>query len=622
MQLNEMLIKGHSLQQQGYLEEAKSIYQHILNFQPQNFDALQLAGSAALITNQYEQALSYLLRAVNIQPNQGLVHYNLGIAFQELNKFESAIVSYDKAISLSPKFASAYSNRGNALLSIKQFDMAIASYDKAITLDPNYFIAYMNRGNALRSKKKYQEAISSYEKAINLNPHYAEVYSNKANLLQELKQFDAAIANYDQAIQLNPNYFEAFSNRGNALRKAKFYEAAMASHNEAIRLNPLYAEAYSNRGNVYLHLKQLDKAFADFEQAISLKPQFTQAHINLGIAFERLEQFDAAIGCWDKAISIDSECADAYFNKSLLKILLGEYEEGWACYEWRWKALEDSSRKFEQPLWLGNESIEDKTILIHAEQGLGDSIQFCRYIAMIEALNPQEIILGVPETLLPLLSTLKNKVTLIDRSESIPEFDLHCPMMSLPHAFKTSVTTIPAETPYLYANEDKAKVWQDKLGNKTNPRVGIVWSGSTAHDNDHNRSLLLKQIAPILALPFEFHCLQKEIRSVDLETLMGLQEHHGLRQHQASLVDFSDTAALLENMDLVITVDTAVAHLAGAMGKKVFVLLAYAPDYRWMLNRHDSPWYPTATLFRQPKLDDWDDVVNQVKLALVKLLQC
>jgi hypothetical protein len=211
---------------------------------------------------------------------------------------------------------------------------------------------------------------------------------------------------------------------------------------------------------------------------------------------------------------------------------------------------------------------------------------------------------------------------LVIKGEELPFFDYQCPLLSLPLAFKTNLDTILSPSGYINLDNYPNKImeWKARLGSKLKPRVGLVWSGNPRHKNDHNRSLLLKQIAPILTLPFEFHCLQKEIRSVDLETLMGLQEHHGLRQHQASLVDFSDTAALVENMDLVITVDTAVAHLAGAMGKKLFVLLAYAPDYRWMLNRHDSPWYPTATLFRQPRLDDWDDVVNQVKLALLKLM--
>jgi hypothetical protein len=653
-QLNEMLMKGYSFHQQGYLKEAQAIYQQILNLQPMHFDALQLAGAIAVETNHYEQALSLLSKAIKLQPNHGLIHYNLGIAFQELNQFKSAISSYDKAISLNPDFAGAYSNRGDALQATNQFKDAIASYDKAIDLNPGYFEAYSNRGNALQSLKQYQGAMASYEKAIRLNPHFAEAYSNQGNVLQELKQFETAVASYDQAIRLNPNYFEAYSNRGNALRKAKFYDFAIASHEQAIKLNPQYAEAYCNRGNVYLAQRSLDQAIVDFNKAINLKPQFFEAYSNRGRAYLEFSQYDKAIADLDKAlsinpryipalmhrgnaikelklvnatsaklamanydqaISIDPECADAYFNKSLLKLLLGEYEEGWALYEWRWNVSEENFlRGFKQPLWLGESSIEDKIILIHAEQGLGDSIQFSRYIAMVEALAPKQIILEAPEAIISLLSTLKNEVTLIKQGDAIPEFDVHCPMMSLPHAFKTTVATTPANIPYLFTEEHKAKQWQDKLGLKTNLRIGIVWSGSTTHKNDHNRSLLLKQLAPIFELPLEFHSIQKEIRPNDLEALNALKQVH---QHQDALKDFTDTAALIENMDLVISVDTSVAHLAGAMDKRVFILLPFAPDYRWMLDRIDSPWYPTATLFRQPEVDDWSSVIEQVKLALI-----
>ncbi|CEN56281.1 tetratricopeptide repeat protein [Candidatus Methylopumilus turicensis] len=650
--LNEMLMKGYAFHQQGYLKDAQVIYQQILNRQPMHFDALQLAGAIALETKHYEQALSLLSKAIKLHPDYGLIHYNLGIAFQALNQFKSAISCYDEAIRLTPDFASAYSNRGDALQATNQLQAAIDSYNQAIDLNPDYFEAYSNRGNALQSLKQYQEAIASYEKAIRLNPHFAEAYSNQGNVLQELKQFETAVASYDQAIRLNPNYFEAYSNRGNALRKAKFYDIAIASHAQAIKLNPNYAEAYCNRGNVYLALSNLDQAIVDFNKAINLKPQFFEAYSNRGRAYLERRQYDKAMADldkalsinphyipalihrgntikdlkpinstsakqamanYDKAINIDPEFADAYFNKALLKLLLGEYEEGWALYEWRWKGGDLALRNFSQSLWLGDTAIKDKIILIHVEQGLGDAIQFCRYIAMVEGLAPKQIILEAPEAIISLLSTLKNEVTLIKQGDAIPEFDLHCPMMSLPHAFKTNVSSIPAEIPYVFAEKNKTKEWRDKLGLKSPLKIGLVWSGSTTHKNDHNRSLLLKQLTPLLDLPFEFHSLQKEIRPNDLDTLNALKQIH---QHQDALNDFSDTAALIENMDLVISVDTSVAHLAGVLGKKVFILLPFAPDYRWMLDRSDSPWYPTATLFRQPEIDDWKSVIHQVRLAL------
>ena len=314
----------------------------------------------------------------------------------------------------------------------------------------------------------------------------------------------------------------------------------------------------------------------------------------------------------EKAIKPDY--AEAYWNKSLLKILIGEYLEGWKLYEWRWKKEPqiNSPRAYHQPLWLGDESIFHKTLLIYPEQGFGDYIQCIRYAALVEQLGAK-VILEVPSRLLTLCSTLKGQPILIENGKPLPSFDYHCPVMSLPLALKTTVETIPAQIPYLYADDQRKKRWNEKLGNKTVTRIGLVWSGSTMNKNDHNRSLLLNQLTSLLELPVEFHSLQKEIREIDVKTLTDFSK---INQHQDDLLDFSDTAALIDEMDLVISVDTAVAHLSGAMGKKTFILLPYSPDYRWMLDRADSPWYPTATLFRQPSVGDWDSVISQIRQLL------
>ncbi len=250
--------------------------------------------------------------------------------------------------------------------------------------------------------------------------------------------------------------------------------------------------------------------------------------------------------------------------------------------------------------------------MIYPEQGFGDYIQCIRYAALVEQLGAK-VILEVPSRLLTLCSTLKGQPILIENGKPLPSFDYHCPVMSLPLALKTTVETIPAQIPYLYADDQRKKRWNEKLGNKTVTRIGLVWSGSTTHKSDHKRSLLLNQLTSLLVLPFEFHSLQKEIREIDVKTLTDFPKIH---QHQDDQRDFSDAAALIDEMDLVISVDTAVAHLSGAMGKKTFILLPYSPDYRWMLDRADSPWYPTATLFRQPSVGDWDSVIAEIRQLL------
>ena len=347
---------------------------------------------------------------------------------------------------------------------------------------------------------------------------------------------------------------------------------------------------------------------------MEIKPDYAEPYNNIGNVFLAHVDLEAAINNYEKAISIKPDYAEPYLNKSLLKLLMGEYLEGWKLYEWRWKNKPqiNTLRAYPQPLWLGNDSILHKTLLIYPEQGIGDYIQFIRYAVLAEQLGAK-VVLEVPSSLLTLCSTLKGHPILIEEGKTLPSFDYHCPVMSLPLALKTSIESISEQIPYLYVDDQRMRRWSEKLGNKSVTRIGLVWSGSTLHKNDHNRSLLLNQLASLLELPFEYHSLQKEVREIDIKTLIDFPK---INQHQDDLMDFSDTAALINEMDLVISVDTAVAHLSGALGKKTFILLPYSPDFRWMLDRADSDWYPTATLFRQPSAGDWVSVISEIRQLL------
>jgi Tfp pilus assembly protein PilF len=397
------------------------------------------------------------------------------------------------------------------------------------------------------------------------------------------------------------------------------YEEAIKNYDRALELNPDNANIYSNKSIVYRSMKRYEDAFKSLDCAIKLKPDLAAAYSNRGLVHSELKQYKTAIKDFDRAIELEPTIGDAYWNKSNLKILEGCYGEGWQLFEWRWKTtfLNLQPRDFKQPLWLGQESITNKIILIHHEQGLGDSIQFSRYIPLLEKYNPKEIILDSPQPLISILSSLRGNFKIITLGDPLPHFDYYCPIMSLPLAFKTALESIPSEIPYLFADEDKISLWAEKPGLKIKPRVGLVWSGFKGHKNDRNRSLSLRQLDSIFSLPFEFHSLQKEIRDHDLEVLNSYDQIH---QHQDELIDFSDTAALIHHLDLIVSVDTSVAHLAGAMGKKVFLMLPYAPDYRWMDNRPDSPWYPTMRLFRQPKIDDWASVIYEICLEMKNFL--
>ncbi|MES2013089.1 MAG: tetratricopeptide repeat-containing glycosyltransferase family protein [Pseudomonadota bacterium] len=508
-------------------------------------------------------------------PNNTDILTNLGTIEIKLGNLEEGVRLIDKSLEVNPKQPFAYNNRGIALKSLQQLDYALVSYDCAIKLKPDYAEALVNRGILLRDLKRYNEALISYDTAIALDQANHAAFNSRGNILKDLKQLDDALASYDCAIKLKPDYAEALVNKGILLRDLKRYNEALTSYERAITLQPSNPTAYSNRGNTLKDLKQFEEALACYELAITFNPDY----------------------------------AEAYWNQSLLYLLLGNYKDGWKLYEWGWKNSQRGKEKiFSKPLWLGKASIRHKTLLIHAEQGLGDMLQFCRYILKLQEWGAN-VILEISEGLISLIGTLSKNLTIIKKGEPLPDFDYHCPMMSLPLAFETTVESIPAVTPYLYADAVKKITLDQNLGKKTKPRLGLVWSGSDFHKDDHNRSLLLKQLQPLLQLPYEFHSLQKEVRVIDMETLNKSTKIH---QHQDKLNDFSDTAALVDAMDLVISVDTSVAHLAGAMGKKLWILLPFIPDFRWMLDRKDSPWYPTATLFRQQEMGDWSSVISDV----------
>jgi Flp pilus assembly protein TadD len=457
-----------------------------------------------------------------------------------------------------------------------RFEEALKFFTQAGAVQPNNFAVQFNRGKALKELKRYDEALSAYEQALSLKPDFAEAYNNRGNVLKDLKRYDEALVSYGKATVLKPDYANAYNNQGATLVILQRHDEALASYDKALSLHPAYAEAYNNRGTALEHLRRYDEALASYSKAIELKPDF----------------------------------AEARYHKGMLSLLLGNFADGWRLHEWRWQTaqLQDFAKNFKQPLWLGDPPIAGKTILLHSEQGLGDTIQFARYVPMVEALGAT-VILGVPVDLLALFHTLEGHFTLIAEGDALPGFDLHCPLMSLPLAFGTTLDSIPARIPYLAADPQKQRAWQGRLGPKVRPRLGLVWSGNPHHINDRYRSMSLRTLAPLLKEDFEFHSLQKALRAEDWAALADFPQLHS---HSEALHDFTDTAALVAELDGVITIDTSVAHLAGALGKPVWILLPYVADYRWLTQRNDSPWYPTARLFRQNSIGDWSNVIEDV----------
>lgn len=386
---------------------------------------------------------------------------------------------------------------------------------------------------------------------------------------------------------------------------------AIISYQKALSLNPMSAEAHGNLGNTLQSKGKSREALDSYLKALSLRPNYAEALNNCGVALEALGRYDEALTSYDKAQAIKPDYVDAHYNESLCRLRMGDFERGWEKFEWRWRRKEVVSawRKFRQPLWLGEEKIAGKTILLHSEQGLGDTIQFCRYAALVAA-QGATVLMEVPTPLRSLLSTLEGVSQMAVIGERVPPFDHHCPLLSLPLALKTTMESIPAKIPYLSVNRAAAAAWRARLAPDGDKLVGICWRGNPDFKDDHKRSIRFDNFAPLLSAPgVRFVSLQKELTDEERRQADSLPlVHPG--------VDFKSTAELIAALDLVISVDTAWAHWAGAIGKPFWVLLSFGPDWRWLLERDDSPWYPTARVFRQPKYGDWDSVIEKIKHKL------
>ena len=457
----------------------------------------------------------------------------------------------------------------------------MASYDRALGIRPDFAEAHANRGSALHALKRFEEALASYDRALALRPDYAEARYNRGNVLHALKRFEEALADYEHALALRPDYVEALANRGVTLHELKRFEEALASHDRALAVRPDYADAFVNRGVTLHELKRFEEALASYDRAIALRPDYAQAH----------------------------------FNEAVCRMLIGDFDRGWQKLEWGWETeeLKNAKRTFSQPLWLGSDEIAGKTVLLHGVHGFGDTIQFCRYVPHVVERGAR-VILEIQEPLRELMGTLPGAAQIVSRGEPLPDFDLHCPLLSLPLALGTRLATIPAQTPYLRASPQAVMDWNARLGPRHRPRIGLAWSGRPEHNNDRNRSMRLSTLlSPLAGFDATYVSLQREVREDDAPVLQGRSDilHFG-----EELKSYADTAALIANLDLVISVDTSVAHLAGALAKPVWILLPFIPDWRWLLDRDDSPWYPTARLFRQDETRSWDSVMARVHAAL------
>ena len=458
------------------------------------------------------------------------------------------------------------------------------------------------------------EARRLYERALALEPGNCRTVFLLGRLNADDKQTGPAIVLFERCIGLQPALSIAHNALGNAWMDLGNVQLAAAAYRRAIECPEPCVEAFCNLGSICRGQGQVDEAISLYRRALAINHGFAEAWCNLGVAFKEQNRLDDAADAFRQALTIKPDMEDVHYNESHLLLLRGDFRRGWQEHEYRWTSVQSASRRqFAQPLWLGDASLQGKTILIHAEQGFGDTLQFLRYVPLVEE-RGAKIILEVQPALKNLVSTNSKLPGIFGRGEALPDFDFHCPLLSLPLAFSTDLDSIPSRNPYLFCPESHRPKWREILGTTARPRVGFVWFGNRQHKNDLNRSIPPAAAAQFLAdAPVTLHCLQVGIRDPADAALAASPK---MICHTDQIRDFSDTAAFVDQLDLVISVDTSVAHLAGGLGKPIWVLLPFAPDWRWLLDRDDSPWYPTARLFRQSAPRDWNSVLRTVCNAL------
>ena len=552
--------------------------------------------------------------------------FNLGqalgeaVALHRRGQLREAERIYARVLKAAPDHFDALNLLGAIKIRQGQFGEAQRLFGAAVKARPDIADGWNNLGQAQHALKRPADALQSFDKARALAPEDVDILYQHANALIGLNRHSEALSELKIVLGRKPQHFEARLNSGLAQEALGFYEEALAEFDAALTFSPQHPVAHFNRGVVLIKLRRYAEAVAANERAIAAAPEHLTAWLNRGMALAQLRRFEEAIASYDEVLARRQDHADAHFNRALARLTIGDYRGGLADYEWRWRRTGVTAPKSRgRRLWLGDTPLPGKTMLLHAEQGFGDTIQFARYAPLLAA-RGATIVLEVPPELKSLLSRLDGVAAVLARGEAPPPFDLHCPLGSLPLALKTELPSVPAPIPYLSAEKAQLDRWSARIESLPRPRIALAWAGNPAHDNDRNRSMALRKLTPLFSavVGASFISIQRELCGDDAAQLAAQSD---LTHIGSELTNFDDTAAVLAHCDLLITVDTAPAHLAGAMGRPVWVLVPFAPDWRWTLEGDTTPWYPSTRIFRQCSLGDWDAVIAGVAAALQQQLK-
>ncbi|CCD92930.1 putative TPR domain protein; O-GlcNAc transferase related protein [Bradyrhizobium sp. ORS 375] len=562
----------------GRLLDAQMSCEQALSADPNHADSLALLGIIALQSGQYDHAVAWFSRAIRQSPKIDYLT-SLGFTLKQMGRLDDALAVFDKAIQLKSDDAELWKHMGGVLLALGRGD----------------------------------EALLSYRQALSINPVHREAAFQSGLLLQEQQRYEEAVQAFTVCLAQQPDDLQSLQLRARCVRQLKRYEDYLADCQRAQRLAPTDPLVCNNLGDAFVCLRRSEEALAWFEKALALRPGFVDVLQNKGFALLQLLRFEEAAAVYREILALEPGNAKAAWQLAHIELQCGDYQAGWARREARWNMPDFSPDypRFAQPRWLGQENIGGKTVLIEEDEGFGDNIQFARYLPMVAA-RGAKVILVVREPLRRLMAGIEGVSQCLAFAPDLvrPAFDMHCPIMSLPLAFGTTLQTIPSADYLPPPPAEGVAAWEQRLGPHDRLRVGLVWSGNPHQANDGNRSMPLATLLPLLDVEADFVSLQKELRPAD-KALLAQQSR--IRDFTAELTDFADTAALMACLDVVVTVCTSAAHLAGTLGRPTWIMLPYLADWRWLRDREDSPWYPSARLFRQDASCRFEPVVARVR---------
>lgn len=599
----------------GHYAELEDQAQRMLKEYPAHGQTWTFLG--ACLQKQGKDALVALKKGADLSPGDAMSLNNLGNAQRSAGQLAEAIQNYRLALELTPRCAEIYCNLGIALQDHGQLEEAVVNFRQAVVIKPDFDEFHSSLGLALEALGLPKEAARSYQRALELNPELHEIHHKLGVVLFNLGEMNDAEQSFNQTLALKPDFAAAHCNLGSTYLAQGLLLKAEESYRLALKLHSNFAEAHCNLGTSLKYLGKLDEAEENYRRTVVIKPNYSDGHAGLADTLRILGRYDEAQRSYLLALHYNPDCVETQMGQSAMYLQRGDFEVGWLKYECRWKQKGAPLLSFDGVLWLGQESLTDKVIIICVEQGLGDMIQFVRFAPILADMGARVILAG-PDSLKRLMLTVRGISQVITPGDALPHHDFYCPLLSLPLALRIiQEAQIPADLPYLAPLPSDVERWALRIApSGRGKRVGVAWAGNPEFKRDQQRSIAFETLSPLLETPgVDFYSLQKSDAGV--AELAASAFHTKMTDFTAELHDFSDTAALIANLDLVITIDSSVAHLAGAIGKRVWLLNRYDTCWRWMLERDDSPWYPgVMRIFRQAEPGQWDGVITQVAQAL------